>query len=151
VTAPVLLCTDGSDLAIAALRAGVELLGPDARLVIVAVVAEPDATLLTGSGFAGGVMSSEEYDRLVQAETDEAQRAVAATREALAVDATETRIVRGDPGTAICALASDLGARAIVMGTRGRGGLKRAVLGSVSDHVVRNAPCPVVVSAARGG
>jgi nucleotide-binding universal stress UspA family protein len=33
----------------------------------------------------------------------------------------------------------------MVVGTRGRGGLRRAVLGSVSDHVVRNAPCPVVV------
>jgi len=33
-----------------------------------------------------------------------------------------------------------------VVGSRGRGGLKRAVLGSVSDHLVRNAPCTVVVT-----
>jgi nucleotide-binding universal stress UspA family protein len=32
------------------------------------------------------------------------------------------------------------------MGSRGRGGIKRALLGSVSDHVVRNAPCPVVIA-----
>jgi nucleotide-binding universal stress UspA family protein len=31
-----------------------------------------------------------------------------------------------------------------VLGTRGHGGLRRAVLGSVSDHVVRNCPCPVI-------
>jgi nucleotide-binding universal stress UspA family protein len=39
-----------------------------------------------------------------------------------------------------------LGARAVVLGTRGRGGIARALLGSVSDYVVRNAPCPVVVT-----
>jgi nucleotide-binding universal stress UspA family protein len=32
-----------------------------------------------------------------------------------------------------------------VIGTRGRGDIKRALLGSVSDYLVRNAPCPVVV------
>jgi nucleotide-binding universal stress UspA family protein len=32
------------------------------------------------------------------------------------------------------------------MGSRGRGGIKRALLGSVSDYVVRNARCPVVVT-----
>ena len=32
----------------------------------------------------------------------------------------------------------------IVMGTRGRGGLDRALLGSVADRVIRLAPCPVV-------
>ena len=37
-----------------------------------------------------------------------------------------------------------------MVGSRGRGGLKRAVLGSVSDHIVRNAPCPVLVTGERG-
>jgi len=46
------------------------------------------------------------------------------------------------------ALAEQLPARALVMGSRGRGGLKRALLGSVSDYVVRNSPCPVVITGA---
>jgi nucleotide-binding universal stress UspA family protein len=58
----------------------------------------------------------------------------------------DLRVLEGDPGLAVCRLASDLDARAIVMGSRGRGIVKRAVLGSVSDHVVRNAPCPVVIT-----
>ena len=33
----------------------------------------------------------------------------------------------------------------IVVGSRGTGRLKRALLGSVSEHLVRNAPCPVLV------
>ena len=43
-------------------------------------------------------------------------------------------------------IARDESATAIVIGSRGRGGIKKALLGSVSDYVVRNAPCPVVVT-----
>jgi nucleotide-binding universal stress UspA family protein len=42
-------------------------------------------------------------------------------------------------------LAEDLGAGLIVMGSRGRGGIRRALIGSVSDSVVRHAHCPVLV------
>ena len=42
-------------------------------------------------------------------------------------------------------LAEEIGAGLIVMGSRGLGGLKRALMGSVSDSVVRHAHCPVMV------
>ena len=41
--------------------------------------------------------------------------------------------------------AEEIGADAIVMGTHGRTGLSRAVIGSVADRVVRNAGVPVVL------
>lgn len=50
----------------------------------------------------------------------------------------------GKPPQAIVALAEKLGAHLIVMGTHGRTGVRRAVLGSVAEHVVRHAPCTVV-------
>jgi nucleotide-binding universal stress UspA family protein len=43
------------------------------------------------------------------------------------------------------ALAEELGADLIVMGSRGLGGVRRALMGSVSDSVVRHAHCPVLV------
>jgi nucleotide-binding universal stress UspA family protein len=43
------------------------------------------------------------------------------------------------------ALAEELGAGLIVMGCRGLGGVRRALMGSVSDSVVRHAHCPVLV------
>src|SRR5215207_190805 len=52
------------------------------------------------------------------------------------------------PDADIVALAEEIGARGarlIVVGSRGLGGLKRALLGSVSDSVVRHARCPVLV------
>ena len=46
---------------------------------------------------------------------------------------------------AIVHLAEDIGAGLIVMGSRGFGGLRRALLGNVADSVVRHAHCPVLV------
>jgi nucleotide-binding universal stress UspA family protein len=51
----------------------------------------------------------------------------------------------GRPEGEIVALAEELGAGLIVMGSRGRGGVRRALMGSVSDSVVRHAHCPVMV------
>jgi nucleotide-binding universal stress UspA family protein len=49
------------------------------------------------------------------------------------------------PAEEIVALAEDLGTDLIVVGSRGRGGMRRALRGSVSDRVVRHAHCPVLV------
>jgi nucleotide-binding universal stress UspA family protein len=45
----------------------------------------------------------------------------------------------------ILRVAEDIDAELIVMGSRGRGGVRRALMGSVSDSVVRQAHCPVLV------
>jgi nucleotide-binding universal stress UspA family protein len=45
----------------------------------------------------------------------------------------------------ILLVAEEIGAGLIVMGSRGRGGVRRALMGSVSDSVVRHAHCPVLV------
>jgi nucleotide-binding universal stress UspA family protein len=50
----------------------------------------------------------------------------------------------GVPHEEIVALAQDERADLIVIGTHGRGGINRALLGSVADRVVRLAPCPVL-------
>jgi nucleotide-binding universal stress UspA family protein len=56
----------------------------------------------------------------------------------------DDRVVEVDePGRLITALARE-GASMIVLGTRGRTGLRAAILGSVSHAVIAEAPCPVV-------
>jgi len=54
-------------------------------------------------------------------------------------------IWEGAAGEAIVAAAASAGADLIVVGSHRRSGLGRMLLGSVSDHVVRNAPVPVLV------
>src|SRR5919107_59472 len=51
----------------------------------------------------------------------------------------------GKGGLGIVALAKELGADLIVMGCRGHRGIRRAIEGSISDAVIRHAPCPVLV------
>jgi nucleotide-binding universal stress UspA family protein len=51
----------------------------------------------------------------------------------------------GRPDAEIVGLADELGAGLIVLGSRGLGPLRRALMGSVSDSVVRHAHCPVLV------
>ncbi|HSK99589.1 MAG TPA: universal stress protein [Rubrobacteraceae bacterium] len=52
---------------------------------------------------------------------------------------------KGDPDAEIVAAGEELGAGLIIMGSRGHGGIRRALMGSVSDSVVRHAHCPVMV------
>lgn len=146
-----LLCADGSHHSTAALAAGAALLAAETPLVIVTVMAEPDPSLVTGSGMAGGVMSPDAFDQMEAQAAQDATEIVTQTAAQLGLGGAEVRVLRGDPAMAICHLAEELDAAAIVLGSRGRGGIKRAVLGSVSDHVVRNAPCTVIVTGPKAG
>lgn len=153
MSGPVLLCVDGSSECLAALAAGRALLAADSPFELVAALAPPDVAMVTGTGFAGGLMSPEELDREDAAAVGAVQADLAAAAEHLALPDAPKLVVRGSAGPGIVAVAEQRGAAAIVIGSRGRGGVKRFVLGSVSDHVVRHAPCPVIVTnpAAAGG
>jgi nucleotide-binding universal stress UspA family protein len=61
------------------------------------------------------------------------------------VDLAEAHLGTGEPDREIVALSEELGVGLIVMGSRGLGGVRRALMGSVSDSVVRHAHCPVMV------
>src|SRR5215216_4791981 len=57
----------------------------------------------------------------------------------------EAHLRRGRKDQEIVRLAEEMGAGLIVIGSRGRGGVRRSLMGSVSDSVVRHAHCPVLV------
>jgi universal stress protein A len=51
----------------------------------------------------------------------------------------------GDPANVILELANELHAELVVMGTHGRRGVSRLLLGSVAESVARSSPCPVLL------
>ena len=57
---------------------------------------------------------------------------------------TDVRLEEGKPAPHVLGCATSLPADLIVMGTHGRGGFERFMLGSVAEKVVRNAACPVL-------
>jgi nucleotide-binding universal stress UspA family protein len=145
-----IVATDGSDLAIHAALTGLSLMKQADKLLIVCAVdlVEP---LEDATGHAGPTITYEQAEVSNREAKIEGQAVVAATAQAVldsgaAPEELETLVVEGDAGPALCRMATDVGASALIVGSRGRGGLKRAFLGSVSDYVVRNAPCSVVVS-----
>jgi nucleotide-binding universal stress UspA family protein len=79
-------------------------------------------------------------------ERDHAQILQSLARDAEAQDLpVDWRLLYGDAGCAICQTAQDWQADLIVMGRRGRTGLKEVVLGSVSNYVMHHAPCSVLI------
>ncbi|TVZ91731.1 MULTISPECIES: universal stress protein [unclassified Streptomyces] len=58
-------------------------------------------------------------------------------------EAVRTHVVHGNPADVLLRAAED--AEVLVVGSRGRGGFARALLGSVSQHVSQHASCPVVI------
>ena len=55
-------------------------------------------------------------------------------------------LAEGDPAAEIVRVAAESGCGLIVMGTHGRTGLDRLVMGSVAEQVMRRAPCPVLTA-----
>lgn len=64
---------------------------------------------------------------------------------------TERRIETGDPREALIRIAEDERVDVLVVGSQGRTGITRLLLGSVSAHTVTHAPCSVLVVKGRAG
>lgn len=132
----VLLATD---LTPASDRAAVQALelavGLDATLLVVSVI-DPGQLRRTGG--------SEQRIDQARAEREVAAKALVEEGRRLGIPV-HFLIWEGEPGEAIVEAAVAEEADIIVVGSRGRTGVGRMILGSVSDHVVRHANCPVVV------
>lgn len=139
----ILLATDGSREAnLAASTAGDLANKTGSELHVVFVLRTQDAPDYgTSMGFNTDKAHDEEIKQMGQRLLDEQVRRVEEAGGTVA--GAHIRIARPDQG--ILAVGEDVGIGLIVMGSRGLGGVKRALMGSVSDSVVRHAPCPVMV------
>jgi len=82
---------------------------------------------------------------------EEGETALEAAEAAVEGVGTERRMLEGGPAREIVAYAEESGADLVVMGTHGRGGINRILLGSVAERVVRRSPVPVLTVRVDGG
>jgi universal stress protein A len=133
----IILATDMGPASVAATDEAFRLAGAlGARLLAVSVI-DPRTLQLPGGRFRSRV--DQERARLEEA------AAALVLRGRHDQVATSFLIWEGDPAESIVEAAKSEGADIIVVGSHGRAALGRALIGSVSDQVVRHAPCPVMV------
>ena len=136
----VLIPTDGSDAAKPAVEMAINLAKiHDATLHVLFIVDQPTSVSGTAEGFSG-------LDNLLNAIEEEGRQATDTIAEEARKDNIETEVAvrRGNPQDDILTYANENEIDVIVMGTHGRTGVKRALLGSVTESVVRHSEIPVL-------
>jgi nucleotide-binding universal stress UspA family protein len=126
----------GSERALAKAEELAKELGAEIELLHayqIPVVALPDAPVSVSPAFVADL-------------TDHAQKELGKLEQALkshGVSVT-TKLIQGSPADTVVARAEELKAYLIVIGTHGRGGFRRFLLGSIAERVVRMATVPVL-------
>ncbi len=140
----ILLATDGSKFSEAAAQAVAFRIIPQNAEVLILQAVEPIA-FATPPQMAPGY--APEMAQIREERFKEAKASVAAAAKMLqgAGFAVSTRVVEAEPRTAILDIAEELHAELIVMGSHGRRGLQKFLLGSVAESVARHARCSVMI------
>ena len=144
--AKILLATDGSSEASLALTTAADLAkNTDSELHVAYVfptaVQRPFPSSITAR--PREVQERELEEAMQQAQHFLDQQVDRVKQEGVSV--AEAHLVRGRPDRELIELSEEIGAGLIIMGSRGLGGVRRALMGSVSDSVVRHAHCPVLI------
>ena len=136
----ILIAVDDQPLSVRAAELGAELaraLGGEVALIHVHAQAYPGDT---------GIPPQQ----LIAQAQEDSKRLVAGFRERLSLPPSTLEFVQtGAPAETIARAATEWRADLIVIGSHGRTGVRRALLGSVAEAVMRNAPCPVLVARAQ--
>ena len=118
----------------------------DTLVLIYAKQAPPVYPAMDGTGYLFSseiIASMERYGNAVADSVME--KATRLCKEVIHDVKVETRVENGDPRDVICKTAEKLGVDMVVIGSHGYGIIKRAFLGSVSNHCAQNVKCPVLI------
>ncbi len=135
----ILVPVDFSEGSEHALDYAIELAGKlDARVHLLNAIGVPTF----GYEEIGVAIMSTVIEDLVRSNQDALDKVAAARRPTVLIG--EVILRTGDARDVILQTVDELAIDLVVMGTHGRHGLRRALMGSVAESVVRTAPCPVL-------
>jgi len=136
----ILVPTDFSDAGAVAWQHAVALANSNGSQIVLLYVVEPMTSHYGVVGLVPGVKDlEEEHDIASRLKLKE--QVQQAESEGLSIT---SRIANGKPWRCVVAVAQEIGADVIVMGTHGRSGLSHDAIGSTAERVVRRAGCPVL-------
>ena len=141
--AKVVLAIDGSEEAALAAEAATELSKETGSEVHVTFVLPAPEELIGHHWYAPEIRES-----VLEQARSEARKFLEGRAEQLRLEGAkvvDTHLRTGEPDKEIIRLSEEIDATMIVMGSRGLGAVRRALMGGVSDSVVRHAHCPVLV------
>ncbi len=138
---PIVFATDFSPASKGALEKAIELARKEGAELIVAHVYEPPASL-SHSGVADDLIEAE-IENTIRRDVEKQMEPVLATVRAAGVKV-RGEILAGHAAKRLADLAERNGAALVVIGTHGRTGLKKLMVGSVASQVIATASCPVL-------
>jgi nucleotide-binding universal stress UspA family protein len=150
----IMLTHDGSELASQAIRHASTIANATGAEVVVLQVVDSVSQLMaqmsTGTiePMPAGPMTAEIAEESVAGQRQLAEQNLGHVRAALEAEGVEKislAVVEGRPQDAIVAAVEELGVDMVIMSTNGRSGIGRALMGSVTDHVVRHTPHAAVL------
>lgn len=144
----ILLPLDGSELSTQAIGHAADLAKKTGAEVVLVQVIDSETQLISQvSGMAieplpMGEVTVQAARDAVAAQRNAAEQNLSAAKQHLdAAGVSSSMVIReGNAGDQIVEAAEELGCDVVVMATHGRTGFRRAILGSVADHVARNTP-----------
>ena len=139
----VLLATDGSKDAELATTTALDLANSTSSELHIVLVQEPVYAYVDPSGYP--FFTDAELEHELEQQARMRLDAEVEKRRSAGGAVAEAHLRVGTAAAEIVDLAEDIEAGLIVMGSRGLGRIRRALMGSVSDSVVRHALCPVLV------
>ncbi|MCA1321236.1 universal stress protein [Bacillus tianshenii] len=163
----ILIAYDGSEGSVKAVKLGIDMMRRlDSNITVLHVLEEkmtgapvasrqPEALPIGGFGlqdmnmYANNVKEPAPSNRPSEdVHYDPTEESAREIRELLAQERVEApvEVMVGDPSKTICKFAETQNHDLIIIGSRGLGGLKKLILGSVSDKVTNSATCPVLVA-----
>jgi nucleotide-binding universal stress UspA family protein len=146
--ANILLSTDGSDVARKGVEHGIALAKALNARVTVITVTEPLPVDYGGGHYGPIIPTSEEFERFDAAANERAGKVLIEAREIaeqIGISAELLHVPNAHPATAIIETAKSRGCDLVFMGSHGRRGLRKLLLGSQTSEVLANGSVPVLV------
>ena len=142
----ILVAVDGSELSYKSVDYALDLAQKySAQLKIVTVIDAPSDTLVAqASAFAPQSMKEHE-EKLEKDHEQILAKAIQKAQNLTPKVSVSKEVLEGHPAQKIIETTKQESFDLIVMGSRGLGGIKEFILGSVSDKVADEAPCPVLI------